>query len=385
MGASNTPLYDLVELQGLLSNTTYTTAPGGGGDIIGYVDNATYTDSEGGNSATQITEINETTDSDNGRLFIDGMEYSIEIYTPSNTSNPVTVTYNDGASTIDLTGDDGTSEVAFLVAQPLGPGSVRWFMAIDDSVGDLPDITSIQIRNLDTDPAGDDVKINLDQDNDVFVCFVAGTSIETVNGPRPVETIRQGDLVLTYDHGPREVLWARTRTLPLDNARRAQKNAPVRIHRGALGPGMPVRDLLVSPQHRLLIASKVAARMFGAPEILVPATRLVKMPGILRERRLERVTYCHLFFGAHELIWAEGAVTESLLPERGALAGLTAGTAPRIAAQPPVAPARPIVENGPQVRELLRRHRKNVKPLVAPRLLRSPEKARAPLRLAASR
>ena len=69
MGASNTPLYDLIELSGISSFSTYTTAPGGGGDIIGFVDTATYTDSDGSNSASQIAELN---DSGRSRLTIDG-------------------------------------------------------------------------------------------------------------------------------------------------------------------------------------------------------------------------------------------------------------------------------------------------------------------------
>lgn len=367
MGASNTPLYDLVELQGLNAYATYTATPGGGGDILGFVDNATYSDNEFSNSSTQINELNETWDADNGRLFIDGVEYSITLADPDHTN--VTITYNGGASTIDLTGDSYSSQVVFIQATPTGGGSARWFMAVDDSVGDLPDITSIQIRALDYTPAGGDVQINLDENNNVTVCFAAGTMIETHAGLRAVEKLRAGDLVRTLDHGLRPVVWAEAQELPLDNSMRARKNAPVRVHRGALGPGMPTRDLLLSPQHRVLIASKIAARLFGSDEVLVPVKKLVGHPGIIRERRLNRVTYCHLYFGTHEVIWAEGTPAESLLPEKDALFGLSASAQARLATLAPVTPARPIVERGPDIRELLRRHKKNVKPLVDPKLV----------------
>lgn len=365
LGASNTPLYDLVELSSIGAYRTFTTTPGGGGDIIGFVDTATYTDEESGNTATNIGEINETQDADAGRLFIDGVEYSIQIYTPTHSSQPVIVTYDNG-STRDLVGDDGTSEVAFIVASPLGGGSDRYFMAIDDNVGDLPDITSVQTRDIDFDPAGDDVKINLDQNNNVTVCFTAGTLIETLHGPRPVEEIAAGDLVLTFDHGPRPVIWSRQKTIPLDNQMRRKRNAPVRIQRGALGTGMPARDLIVSPHHRMLVASKIASRLFGTTEVLIPAKKLVGLPGVDRLKGLPDVTYCHLFLGTHEIVRAEGALAETLLVETEARDLLDPEDRDVIApfADGQSLPARPIIEKGGLVKELIRRHLKNVKPLV---------------------
>lgn len=370
MGASNTHLYDLIELSSLTANTTFTTAPGGGGDILGFVDGATYTDGHSGNSATEIVEINETQDADAGRITIDGVTYNIEIVTPSNTSNPVTVTYNDGLSTRNLTGDDGSSQVAFIVASPVGGGATRYFMVVDDGVGNLPDITSIQIRGLDWDPAGDDVEINLDQNNLITVCFTAGTLIETEDGPRAVETIRPGDHVLTLDHGPRPVLWTHAMPLRFGPGGAPDRLGPIRIRRGALGPGRPVRDLLVSPQHRVLVASKAAERLFGVAEVLVPAVKLVGAPGISRAPGVKRTTYVHLFFGTHEVLLAEGALVESLLPEREALRALppAARDSLRALAGTAVLPARPIVEEARLVRELVKRHRKNLKPLCDPAL-----------------
>lgn len=366
MGASNTPLYDLIELQGLLANTTYTTAPGGGGDIIGTVDNATYTDSHTGNSATNITELNTTADFDNGTISIDGVTYNINLADPDNTN--VTITYNGGASTINLTGDSGTSQVVFITADPLGGGSTRWFMAVDDTIGALPDITSIQIRSLDYTPAGQDVKINLDQNNNVTACFAAGTRIETLEGPRAVEALVVGDQVLTRDRGAATVAWIQGETVKLNNEARKQRHAPVRIKRGALGLGVPARDLVVSPQHRMLVVSRIAERLFGAAEVLVPAKMLVGWPGVKRVRGWEVAVYWHIWLGTHEVVLAEGAPSESLLPEEGALAGFSAEARRALLRLAPgaVTPARPILEKGRDVKELLRRHKKNGRALVAP-------------------
>ncbi|MGH1368732.1 MAG: Hint domain-containing protein [Maritimibacter sp.] len=369
MGASNTPLYDLIELSGLSQNTTYTTATGGGGDILGFVDNATYTDGETGNSSSQIGELNETADADSGTLMIDGVTYTITLADPDNTN--VTVTYNNGGSSSNISGDSITSNIAFIQATPSGGGTTRYFAVIDDDMGDFPDITSIQIRSLDYSPSGNDIKIDADQDNNVTVCFAANTLIDTPKGARKIEQISAGDLVHTLDHGPQPVIWAHTWRQPLDNDMRSRKNAPVRIARGALGAGLPDRDVIVSPQHRILIGSKVTERMFGAREILVPAKKLVGMRGITREKGLSYMRYTHLLLESHEVLLTQGIGAESLLSDARGLEvlGTRARCDIRTLAPPMMVPARPIVENGAQLRELLRRHKKNRKPLVMPRAL----------------
>ena len=92
-------------------------------------------------------------------------------------------------------------------------------------------------------------------ENTHVVCFAAGTRIDTPGGPRPVEEIGPGDLVLTLDHGAQPVRWARAKPVPLDNRMRDKRNAPVRIRRGALGAGMPESEMIVTPQHRVLVAA----------------------------------------------------------------------------------------------------------------------------------
>lgn len=196
MGASNTPLFDLGELSSLNANATFTTAAGGGGDIIGLVDNATYTDGDASNSATEIQELNETFSGNGGTLTIDGVDYNIQLVVPDGSFDDVTVTYDGGSSSVDLSGNGLTSEIVFIIASPLGGGSDRYFAAIDDTVGDLPNISSIQIRDLDWSPSGDDVMINLDQDNIVTICFAEGTRILTPTGERKVESLNHGDQVI---------------------------------------------------------------------------------------------------------------------------------------------------------------------------------------------
>ncbi len=314
MSASNTPLYDLIELSGITGWTTFTPSGVGGGTIQGYVDNATYTDLDFSNTATQITELNDSNTGADGYLTIDGTSYDIYIAVPDGAGNNVTVTF-DGGSTVSLSGNHYSSDIAFLTAIPTGDGQTRYFAAVDDAVGDLPNITSIQTKALDYTPLGSDVLINLDEDNSVTVCFVQGACILTPAGERPVETLQSGDLVLTYDNGQMPIMWRQTSELHFSQLGTSERRQPIRIQSGALAPGVPARDLLVSPQHRILICSDIVEELFGVPEILVPAAKLLGMPGINRRQNATRVTYHHLYLGNHQLIWANGALTESLLPD----------------------------------------------------------------------
>ena len=143
-------------------------------------------------------------------------------------------------------------------------------------------------------------------------CFTAGVRLMTAKGQRPVEKIAVGDLVQTADHGFQPVRWIGSRRLDAIDLATAPQLLPVRICRGALGDGLPKRDLLVSPQHRMLVRSAVAHELFGAEEVLVAAKHLVGLSGVEIATDLTEVTYLHLLFDDHQVVFAEGAESESL-------------------------------------------------------------------------
>lgn len=136
-----------------------------------------------------------------------------------------------------------------------------------------------------------------------IICFTPGIRLLTPNGERNVETLRAGDLVLTRDHGPQPVRWTGRRTVPgLD------RFAPVRVAAHVLdGARAP---LLVSPQHRFLFTGYKAELLFGCDEVLIAATHLVDGQAVTRVAQAA-VTYIHIMFDQHEVIYAEGAATES--------------------------------------------------------------------------
>ncbi|MDP4033395.1 MAG: Hint domain-containing protein, partial [Pseudorhodobacter sp.] len=155
----------------------------------------------------------------------------------------------------------------------------------------------------------------------IIPCFTPGTLITTPMGLRRVEALQAGDQILTRDSGFQEICWAGRRDLGLAELIVNPALRPVRIAKGALGDGLPQRDMLVSPQHRMLIEGVRAELLFGEREVLVAAIHLVGQPGI--EQVMPRgVSYIHVMCSQHEIVQAEGAWTESFQPGSGTLGAM---------------------------------------------------------------
>ncbi|MEO0913735.1 MAG: Hint domain-containing protein, partial [Pseudomonadota bacterium] len=138
-----------------------------------------------------------------------------------------------------------------------------------------------------------------------ITCFTSGTRILTPVGDRKIEDLSVGDPVVTRDNGHKLLRWIGRRTV------RGQADlAPILITAGTLGND---EDLLVSPHHRMLISGWRAEALFGTSEILVSACQLVNGDTIFR-RECARVTYMHLLFDAHEIVYGNGAPSESFHP-----------------------------------------------------------------------
>jgi hypothetical protein len=142
------------------------------------------------------------------------------------------------------------------------------------------------------------------------ICFAAGTRIETPDGPRPVENLEPGDVVATVDNGPMPILWARHNIQPLDFV--VDDGKPVILKAGALGKGRPITDLIVSPQHRILVGGSQLAGLFSS-EVLVPAKSLTSLQGIRHMKGKRAITWVHFACERHEVVIANGCLSESLL------------------------------------------------------------------------
>ena len=206
-----------------------------------------------------------------------------------------------------------------------------------------------------------------------ITCFSRGTRIAVPGGDRNIEDLVVGDLVMTEDHGAQPIRWIGRRTLTHEDLTRSPNLRPIRIKAGALCDGLPERDLIVSPQHRMLVRSRIAGRMFGTSEVLVAAKHLLGLPGIDVVQDARQVEYLHLIFDRHEVVHAERALAESLYLGTQALASLSEDVLREIRELFPElrmpitsrpTPARPFLQ-GRQGRSLCQRHLRNGLPLVA--------------------
>lgn len=202
---------------------------------------------------------------------------------------------------------------------------------------------------------------------DRFVsCLARGTMIRTESGPVAVEDLQVGDLVDTCDHGPQPLRLKLSRRIGGAELARHRSLRPVHIAAGAMGAGLPSRDLLVSPQHRMLIESPICKRMFGKVGVLVAATRLTDLPGIYVDEEIGEVEYFHLVFDQHEIIYADGAATESFLPgplAMDALADEARSEFHAIFPQMESWRSARKIPTGRRQRRLISRHRKNQRAL----------------------
>jgi hypothetical protein len=147
----------------------------------------------------------------------------------------------------------------------------------------------------------------------VIPCFTPGSLIATPKGEVPVETLRAGDRIITRDNGIQEIRWVGSRTLSREELARAPGLKPILIRAGSLGYGLPERDMVVSPQHRILVSGERTQLYFDESEVLVAAKHMVNGSTIQLLDTL-RTTYIHFMFDRHEVVLSDGAWTESFQP-----------------------------------------------------------------------
>lgn len=150
------------------------------------------------------------------------------------------------------------------------------------------------------------------------VCFTPGTMIDTPDGPRPVERLRAGDIVTTRN-GARPIRWIGKRRLDLIDLMANPKLLPVLVPQGAFGDGLPTRDMHFSPQHRVVVRSKIAERLVGQREVLVAVKQLVGVAGIEVDGEVREVVYYHFILDEHAIVLADGIEAETLYPGPQAL------------------------------------------------------------------
>lgn len=242
----------------------------------------------------------------------------------------------------------GLVTVAYATTSPLPPGTT---FTVTDATNRPVGTTGVPYPNI-------------------AICYAAGTMIRVAPDKEvPIESLVPGDLVETLDKGKQPVRWVGSRTLSKDRLQKSPNLRPIRIKAGALAKGVPDRDLIVSPQHRIFLTSKIVERMFDTNEILVAAKHLLDLPGVEIAMDMQSVTYVHCMLDDHEIVQANGAFAETLYTGTEAMTAMSPEAREEIGAifggaeylNRPL--ARPTAK-GRKSRKLIERHTKNNKSVV---------------------
>lgn len=151
------------------------------------------------------------------------------------------------------------------------------------------------------------------------ICFTPGTMIDTPDGPRAVQDLREGDRLQTRDSGAQDIQWIGSRRMTGARLFAMPELRPVRIRAGAFGVERPDQEFLVSPNHRMLIRGSVAQSLFNTPEVLVAAKDLINGTTVTLDTQVKEITYIHLMLPSHQIVMANGVETESFHPASTAL------------------------------------------------------------------
>jgi hypothetical protein len=154
---------------------------------------------------------------------------------------------------------------------------------------------------VDTQVVGGSTEVFLSN----VVCYAAGTHILTPSGERVVESLMQGEMVLTLSDGElcaRPIKWVGRRRIDLTAHPRPETVAPIHIHRDAIADNMPHSDVWLSPDHAVLVDGK-----------LISARQLINGTTIQQEASRTSVEYFHIELDEHAILLAEGLRAESYL------------------------------------------------------------------------
>ncbi|MFD0858216.1 Hint domain-containing protein [Roseovarius aquimarinus] len=199
----------------------------------------------------------------------------------------------DDFDTLDLTGV-GRFEIVGETTDPDGNSTSGTINFLDDTGGVTGSMTFSEIERI-------------------IPCFTPGTVIATPKGERLVEELQIGDRIITRDNGMQEIRWLGRRDLVGAELLQAPHLKPVLIRAGSLGRGLPEKDLLVSPNHRVLINNERSALYFEDREVLVAAKHLTDLEGV-DAVDTGAISYIHFMFDQHEVVLSNGSWTESFQP-----------------------------------------------------------------------
>ena len=141
-------------------------------------------------------------------------------------------------------------------------------------------------------------------EEEVVVCFLAGTMIRCPEGERAVETLAIGDLILTVDGRAVPIMWLGHRKMNCRAHPDPRVVFPIRIAADAFGPGRPSEDLYLSSGH------SVCVDLCG--EVLIPVGCLIN-GSTIAQIEMDDVTYWHVELDCHDILIANNLPAESYI------------------------------------------------------------------------
>ncbi|MEB8389018.1 Hint domain-containing protein [Rhodobacteraceae bacterium KMM 6894] len=279
--------------------------------------NSTRDADEVGSDTTQTAVITDM----NGKTVASGQIYDEEFYAVWDGVNP-----HIYIESVEI----GGVHVGYIVNAPLIQGTTY----TQSTVGDVNADTAPAYRSFADVP-----------------CYAPGTLIETPSGPTPVETLKVGDLIETLDHGPQAIRWVHSGNVPLEDVDVDAK--PVLIAAGALGTGLPGMDLIVSPHHRMVVGGGGQLDGYFKAEAFAPAKSLTALKGIRHMNGKRSIKWVHFACERHEVVIANGCLSESLLLGPMVVNGLNSRERQELTVIYGTAPTHNTAMNGPAARQCL--------------------------------
>ncbi len=212
---------------------------------------------------------------------------------------PLPVTVLSGfvnGDTIALPGAAGGS--IGTVASSAGDTSVEILDSDGNDLGTLDLDGNYLLENLALDASGN---FTTDQ---TAPCFCAGTWIEMRRGQKRVENLKIGDKVMTAAGAARPIKWIGRRSYNSRFVMGRKDILPICIKAGALDDNVPKRDLWISPNHAMYL-----------DDVLIEAKDLVNGVSIVQTEHADKIEYFHIELESHDVIIAEGALSESFIDD----------------------------------------------------------------------
>lgn len=275
---------------------------------------------------------NDTIEGGSGSDILDGGQGDDSLVADGYSGGSDTIVFGENSGNDTLTGFDpnndvihiGTNSLDDVILTPTADPQV-WVLTIDGVPGASLTVdftyhwdTGFTVEELLPQVVNDDDFVLPPDPYEVPVCLTQGARVDTVQGPVPVERLRPGDLVLTYDAGPQPLRAVLRKRVMAAEMAAAPALRPVTIPAGAFGPGRPARQMHVSMQHAFLAWD---GRPGGKGEVLIRARHIAEEIGraAIGPAPAASVVYCHLLMDRHHLIRAEGVWTETVYAGPAAL------------------------------------------------------------------